>query len=210
VPASARRYGALAAGFVDALALRDVVVLGNSIGGGAALLLAAARPQAVRALVLANSAGLDRVGAAARAATRAMAAFFAAGARGARWFPRVFDLYYRLVLPAAPAREQRARIVAAARASAPRLVEAWRSFGRPEADLRAIAAQLHCPVLVAWAERDRVIQLARNRPAIERIPRVRLELFPAGHAAFLECPDAFARTLAAFLDGLPPPRHPAA
>ena len=209
VPATARRYGALAAGFVDALALRDVVVLGNSIGGGAALLLAAARPQAVRALVLANSAGLDRVGAAARAVTRAMAAFFAAGARGARWFPRAFDLYYRLVLPAAPAREQRARIVAAARSSAPRLVEAWRSFGRPEADLRAIAAQLHCPVLVAWAERDRVIQLARNRPGIERIPGVRLELFPAGHAAFLECPETFARTLAAFLDGLPAPRHPA-
>ncbi|HVH05242.1 MAG TPA: alpha/beta hydrolase, partial [Myxococcota bacterium] len=118
--------------------------------------------------------------------------------------------YYRLVLPGPTARAHRERIVAAGRASAPRLVEAWRSFGRADADLRALAAQLRCPVLVAWAERDRVIQLARNRPAIERIPGARLELFPAGHAAFLECPDAFARTLAAFLDALTAPRHPAA
>ena len=209
-PASAGRYGALLAGFADALALEDAVVLGNSIGGGAALLLAAHRPRAVRALVLANSAGLDRADRLAGFATRAMAAFFAAGARGARWFPRAYAAYYRLILPSAPARAQRARIVAAARASAPRLLEAWRSFGRPEADLRAVAAQLRCPVLVAFAERDRVIQLSRNLPAVDRIPSVRLELFPAGHSAFLECPEAFDRALHAFLDGLPPPRHPAA
>jgi pimeloyl-ACP methyl ester carboxylesterase len=209
-PASTARYGELLAGFVDALALRDVVVLGNSIGGGAALVLAAARPDAVRALVLANSAGLDRVDRLARVVTRAMAAFFAAGARGARWFPRAYAAYYRLVLRGAPAHAQRERIAAAGRASAVRLVEAWRSFGRPEADLRALAARLRCPVLVAWGEQDLVIQLSRNRPAIARIPNARLELFPAAHAAFLECPDAFDRALHAFLDGLPAPRHLAA
>jgi 4,5:9,10-diseco-3-hydroxy-5,9,17-trioxoandrosta-1(10),2-diene-4-oate hydrolase len=210
VPPSAARYGALVAGFADALALEDAVVIGNSVGGGAALHLAALRPARVRALVLANSAGLDRVGLDTRLATRAMAAFFAAGARGARWYPRAFAAYYRLVLRAAPAREQRARIVAAARASAPRLAEAWRSFGRADADLRAIAASLPCPVLVAWAEQDRVLSLSRNRPGIAAIPKHRLELFPAAHAAFLECPEAFARSLERFLDGLPPPRHPAA
>lgn len=46
-PASALRYGALLAGFADALGLADVVVLGNSIGGGAALRFAAARPELV-------------------------------------------------------------------------------------------------------------------------------------------------------------------
>ena len=210
VAPSAARYGALAAGLADALALEGAVVVGNSVGGAAALHLAALRPAAVRALVLANSAGLDRVGLDTRLATRAMAAFFAAGARGARWYPRAFAAYYRLVLRAAPAREQRARIVAAARASARPLAEAWRSFGRPEADLRTIAASLPCPVLVAWAEQDRVLSLARNRRGIAAIPQHRLELFPAAHAAFLECPDAFERALGRFLDGLPPPRHLAA
>jgi 4,5:9,10-diseco-3-hydroxy-5,9,17-trioxoandrosta-1(10),2-diene-4-oate hydrolase len=129
-----------------------------------------------------------------------MAAFFAAGARGARWFPRAFALYYRMLLREPPAREQRERIVAACGAMAPRLVEAWRSFGEPAADQRALAPALACPVLVVWAKRDRVLQLRRSLPAIRRIPDVRVELFPGGHAPFLECPDEFCRVLERFLD----------
>ena len=206
-PASGARCASLLAGFVDALGLEELVLLGNSIGGGAAIRFAAARPAAVRGLVLVDSAGLDRVDALARGVTRAMAAFFAAGARGARWFPRAFALYYSFVLPEPAARAQRERIVAASREMAPRLAEAWRSFGEPSADLREAAARLACPVLVCWAKRDRVLQLRRSLPAIRRIPHARLELFAGGHAPFLEDPEAFDRALLRFLDGLPPPRH---
>jgi 4,5:9,10-diseco-3-hydroxy-5,9,17-trioxoandrosta-1(10),2-diene-4-oate hydrolase len=199
-PASAERYAELLEGFVDALGLGELVVLGNSIGGAAAIRFAARRSARTRGLVLVDSAGLDRVDALARAVTRSMAAFFAAGVRGARWFPRAFALYYRVVLPGAPARPQRDRIVAAAPELAPRLVEAWRSFGEPSADLRGVAAGISCSVLVAWAKRDRIIQLRRNRPGIARIPNATLELFDGGHAAFLECPEEFARSLAAFLE----------
>lgn len=206
VPASAARYAEIAERFADALGLRDVVVLGNSIGGAVAIRLAAARPDRVRvrALVLADAGGLDRVDAMTRLVTRAMVRFFAAGARGARWYPRAFARYYGVVLSGAAAAEQRARITAAGSEMAPRLVEAWRSFGEPDADLRGVAASLACPVLVAWARRDRVLQLWRSRPAIRRIPDARLELFEGGHAPFLESPDAFAASLSAFLDGLPP------
>jgi len=203
-PASAARYAEVLEGFVAALGLRDVVLLGNSIGGSAALRFAARHPDQTRALVLVDSAGLDQVDAATRLVTRGMAAFFAAGARGARWFPRAFDLYYRMLLTEEPAREQRARIVAGAVELAPRLVEAWRSFGEPSADVRALAAELACPVLVAWAKRDRILQLRRSLPAIERIPTARLELFRGGHAPFLECPDEFARVLESFLEQLGP------
>jgi len=198
-PASAERYADVLAAFVEALGLRDLVVLGNSIGGAAALRLAALRPDRVRALVLVDSAGLDDVDATARLVTRAMAAFFAAGARGARWFPRAFALYYRMVLTGPPSFAQRARIVDAAVEMAPRLAEAWRSFGEPSADVRALAAGLSCPVLVAWAKRDRVVQLRRSLPAIRHIANLRLETFAGGHSPFLECPDAFAGTLEAFL-----------
>jgi 4,5:9,10-diseco-3-hydroxy-5,9,17-trioxoandrosta-1(10),2-diene-4-oate hydrolase len=198
-PASAERYAALLAGFVETLALPPLVLLGNSIGGAAALAYAAAHPSHVQALVLVDSGGLVPVGTAARLLTSAMARFFAAGARGARWFPRAFALYYRLVLPAAPAHEQRTRIVAAARESAPTLTEAWRSFGTPGADLRPAAAALACPVLVAWAKSDRVIPLALTRAAIERIPGVELVSFPGGHAPFLECPERFVPVLEGFL-----------
>jgi 4,5:9,10-diseco-3-hydroxy-5,9,17-trioxoandrosta-1(10),2-diene-4-oate hydrolase len=199
-PASAARYAELLRGFVDALGLGDVVVLGNSIGGAAAIRFAAERPGQTRGLVLVDSGGLDRVDPLARLFTRAMTAFFAAGARGARWFPWAYRRYYALVLPGRAAREQRERIVACAGEVAPILVEAWRSFGEPAADTRALAASLRCPVFVAWAKQDRVIQLGRNRRAIGAIPGVRFETFPGGHAPFLECPEAFEASLEGFLD----------
>lgn len=173
-PASAAHYADLLAGFVHALRLDEWVVL-------------------------IDPGGLDEVGALARFVTRRMAAFFAAGARGARWFPWAFRRYYGLVLPGPAARAQRERIIAAAPKSAPILVQAWRSIGEPSADSRELAASLSCPVLVAWAKRDRIIQLRRNRPAIARIPHARLELFAGGHSPFLECPDEFERSLEAFL-----------
>ena len=55
---------------------------------------------------------------------------------------------------------------------------------------------------MAWAKRDRVLQLRRSLPAIRRIRDVRVELFRGGHAPFLECPDEFARVLGRFLDEL--------
>lgn len=201
-PASARRYAELLRGFVDALGLKDLVLIGNSIGGAAAIRFAAERPESVRGVVLVDSGGLDRVDALARVFTRGMAAFFAAGARGAWWYPWAFRRYYGLVLPGRDAREQRERIVASASESAAVLADAWRSFGAAEADTRAQAASLRCPVFVAWAKRDRVLQLSRNRAAIDAIPGARLETFPGGHAAFLESPDSFEASLERFLDSL--------
>ena len=87
-PSSAARYAEIAERFADVLGLRDVVLVGNSIGGAVAIRLAAKRPDVVRALVLADAGGLDRVDFMTRTVTRAMARFFAAGVRGARWYPR--------------------------------------------------------------------------------------------------------------------------
>lgn len=201
VPACARRYAELLDGFLDSLGVDRVVLVGNSIGGAASLLSAAARPERVHALVLENPGGLapttDR---AARVVLSAMARFFAAGARGARWFPAAFSAYYRFcVLPGRTARAQRDRITAAAYESAPVLEQAWRSFAAPEADLRAIVPQVTCPVLFAWAKRDQFVSLDRSLPAIERFPSASLERFRATHAAHLEAPDAFETTVERFL-----------
>ncbi len=196
-PAKAARYEALLAGFLDALGLARATLLGNSIGGAAALRLAAHAPGRVRALVLVNPGGLDKGGALARAMPRAMARFFEAGARGARWYPAAFAAYYRLVLPRAP--EQRARIVAAARESAAVLAQAWRGFAEPDADVRQLAERVRCRTLVAWAKGDRINQLSRCRPALRRLPNARLVTFSGGHAPFLEDPDAFAPVLDDFL-----------
>jgi pimeloyl-ACP methyl ester carboxylesterase len=201
-PPTALRYAAILGRFLDALALRDVVLVGNSIGGAAAIAYAARHPERVRGLVVENPGGLDPQDRLAAVVIAAMVRFFAAGARGASWFPAAYGAYYRLVLPARAAAEQRRRVVAAGSELAPLLRDAWRGFGEPGADRRADLRRVACPTLVAWAERDRFVQLRRARPALRALPHATLRRFPAGHAAHLETPDAFAEALERFLGAL--------
>ncbi len=202
VAPSAARYAELLGGWLDALGVERPVLIGNSIGGAAAVRYAAAHPGRVRGLVVENAGGFDGVDRLARAVTGGMARFFAAGSRGAGWFPLAFAAYYRMVLQRRPAAAQRARIVASAYEIAPLLRDAWRSFGEPAADQRELAAQIACPVLVAWAARDRMLPLRRNLPGLGRIPRLELQRFKAGHAAHLETPQAFEAAMARFLSSL--------
>jgi len=203
-PVSAAHYARLLGGVLDALAIGSCVLVGNSIGGAAAIAYAAGHPERVRGLVLENPGGLAPVDdRAARAALAGMARFFAAGARGARWFAPAFALYYRIVLQRGAARDARRRIVARGRELAPVLEQAWRGFASPEADLRPVAPRVHCPVLFAWAVRDRFVALSRSLPAIRTFPNAELRRFAAGHAAHLETPDAFEAALDRFLTALP-------
>jgi pimeloyl-ACP methyl ester carboxylesterase len=79
------------------------------------------------------------------------------------------------------------------------LCAAWQSFARPEADQRAQLEALRVPIWFAWAKRDPVIPYARAKPCIARCPTSEVSLFDAGHAAFLECPDAFAQGFSRFM-----------
>lgn len=197
-PPSAWRYAAILEALLPQVADGPVVVVGCSIGGAAAMELALRRPDLVRGLVLCDPGGLVALDRPTRAAIGAMSAFFAAGARGASWFPWAFSLYYRLVLPGSPARAQRSRIVAAARDTAPVLAEAWASFADSRADLRDRVAAIACPVLFAWARGDRVLPWKGSEAAARTIPDHCVEFFEGGHAAFLEDPDRFAQALRTF------------
>jgi 4,5:9,10-diseco-3-hydroxy-5,9,17-trioxoandrosta-1(10),2-diene-4-oate hydrolase len=200
---SAARYGELLSLALSQLKIERPVLLGNSIGGGAAIVHAASHP--VRGLVLCNSAGLLDVTADVTRACNFMARFFAAGARGAWWFKPAFWAYYTfLVLPSAVARGQRKRIIAAGYETAAVLRDAWLSFGRPTADLRGPAQALDAPVWVAWATGDRVIPLQRCLPTIKAMRNARLSKFGGGHAAFLESPKQFAREFKRFAAVLSP------
>jgi 4,5:9,10-diseco-3-hydroxy-5,9,17-trioxoandrosta-1(10),2-diene-4-oate hydrolase len=198
-PPRAARYATLLEGALDALGIRQAVLVGNSIGAATAIRFAHARPDRVTGLVLANPGGLDVPDRLARGVVGAMVRFFAAGERGAAWFPAAFAAYYRLVLQRSPAAAQRARIVAAGMEIAPVLRAAWEGFGAPDADVRAHVAALTCPVLFAWAVRDAFVQLGRALPSIRRVPHARLVRFPAGHAPQLETPEAFAGEVEGFL-----------
>ena len=198
-PASAARYSAILEELLPQLVAGPAIVIGCSVGGAAALAAAARRPELFRALVLCDTGGLVELDAAARFFITRMTSFFEAGARGARWFPMAFALYYRMVLPGRPARPQRGRIVASAREIAPILAQSWKSFAAPEADLRPLIPRVACPTLFAWAKQDRVIPWSRNKAAAARFRDARVEFFRAGHAAFLEDPDRFAEVFRGFV-----------
>lgn len=203
-PASAKRYAAVLEDLIPILfGKAKPIVIGNSIGGAAALIAALEKPEAVRALVLCNPGGLARLDPLATAVIQLLVRFFEAGALGARWFPWAFGLYYRLVLSGKPAHPQRNRIVAAGPEMAPILVQAWRSFGDADADLSGRVSSLSLPVLFAWAKSDQIVAWSRSKRAVETIPHAKVEFFKGSHAAFLEDPLAFQNTLLAFLGALP-------
>ncbi len=91
-PASAVRYADLLGGLLKELGVRRPILLGNSIGGAAAI-IHASRDE-VAALVLCDPGGLVEVDATVQRFCRAFAGFFRAGARGAWWYRAAFALYY--------------------------------------------------------------------------------------------------------------------
>jgi len=202
-PASAARYARLLEGLVAQLGLERVVILGNSIGGAAAMRFAARHPTAVRALVLANPGGLDPGGLLARLFIGTLVDHFEQGARGEARFEPWFRDYYRDILVTPEAAARREAIVAAGYEHAAVLAQAWRSFATPEANLEALIPGLTMPVLFTWARKDRLVSWDRNRAAVERFPHARVVFFDAGHAPFLETPAAFDAALADFLGALP-------
>ncbi|MBX2802759.1 MAG: alpha/beta fold hydrolase [Myxococcales bacterium] len=199
-PPSAQRYAAVLLDVLDALELRSVVLVGNSVGGAAAIEVASAQPHRVRGLVLVDSGGMDPGGWLARIYIGSVVRRFRRGEEDHASFPRWYERFYDTVLPGSRATERRRAIVAAGPQMAGVLRQAWESFASPQADLRAKLPGLSMPVLVAWAERDRVIRWSRNRRAIRRIPNAEVHRFEGGHSAFLEDPEAFTQTLTAFLD----------
>jgi pimeloyl-ACP methyl ester carboxylesterase len=195
---SAKRYADIALAAMDALGLNKVVLLGNSIGGAAALQIAVRAPERVRALILCNTGGLSALTPFARFVIGRMVAFFRAGEHNKKWYAPAFRFYYgRMVLPRGGA--QRDRIVAAGYEIAGVLRAAWEEFARPEADTRALAPKIKCPVWLAWAKSDQIIAWSRVKQAAATFPNHRVTMFRGGHSAFIEDSENFVNGFRAFM-----------
>lgn len=195
------RYAVHLEAFVHALGLERFILLGNSVGGGAAIRFAARHSDKVRALIVINSAGLfARVPIVPWFIRLLSRYFFGAGVRRRRWYPRAFAAYYRRMLRGDAAAEQRQRIIDSAYEQAPLLAAAWHQFAEPSADVRHLAERVRCPVLVVWATLDPANHLWVNRPGIARFRDMQLITFRAGHSPFLEMPDEFVPAMHTFLD----------
>lgn len=183
--------------FVERLDLPAAVLIGNSVGGYAAARLALDAPTRVRSLVLVSPGGFTPH----TAFTRAFCRFKGtesvtrlSNAALARYYLRRRTPLVHAILARAATTQRSAEAVAVNAAI-------WRSFTAPEHDLRARAAAIKVPVLLAFGRHDPVIPATRDgRAAARSLPAAEFALFDTGHMPFAEDPETFMKTVLPFLD----------
>ncbi len=195
-PETAVGFGGLLVGLLDRLGGRHVL-LGNSVGGFAALYAAAHRPDLVAGLILVSPGGFTPRWFATILACRLIGSA-AVAPRAYRLLPR---LYLRGRNPGVTAAITRAEEASRSPQQVQVFARLWRSFADPSHDSRPLAAAVRCPTLLVWGTRDPVLPWpVDGRRARAALPAAEVLTFPgAGHQPFLERPDEFLDRTAPFL-----------
>jgi pyruvate dehydrogenase E2 component (dihydrolipoyllysine-residue acetyltransferase) len=185
---------------IEKLDLAPAILIGHSLGGGAALDLALARPKLVRGLVLVDSVGLgaevsgdllDRIEAEpSREEARKLLELFYANKRLV--LDRgIDDMYAGRIAPGADA---------AVKAAASTV------FSREGQTIRydERLGELTQPILIVWGEQDAVIPAAHGVAAARAVPRAWFELLEdVGHVPQIEASQAFSNVVKRWLATLP-------
>jgi pimeloyl-ACP methyl ester carboxylesterase len=164
-------------GWMQAVDLREVYLVGHSMGGYVSMSLAAAYPEKIKRLVLVDSIGipfglpLDRlIPMALRAIRRSVPGL---------WFCIGYDY-----LRAGPAMVRKA------------------SRQIVELDASEVLAAVQVPTLLIWGEDDDLVPCTLGRQLHERMTGARLLVIPgANHFCMYERPREFNQALLAFLQG---------
>ncbi len=165
------------------------VLLGNSVGGFAALRAAAHAPDLVAGLVLVSPGGFTPHWPGSTLVCRVIGSA-AVAPRAYRTLPRV---YLRDRNPGVAAAIGRAQEASRTPGSAAVFASVWRSFADPDHDARPLAAGVRCPVLLAWGTRDPILPWRIDgRRARAALPDAEIITFDgAGHQPFIERPEEF-------------------
>ena len=176
---------------METLNLRDCVVIGASLGGWIAAEMAVKSTERMSHLVLADSVGIKP------------------GDREARDIADIYamtDKQLAEIVYADPAKmipntktmpESELTLMARSRESTGRY--AWTPYMH-NPKLKQRLHRVRIPALVLWGEADRVVKPDYGRSLAAAIPGARFTTISgAGHFPHLEQPDAFARSIAEFL-----------
>jgi pimeloyl-ACP methyl ester carboxylesterase len=198
-PETAIGFGELLVGLLDRLGGRHVL-LGNSVGGFAALCAAAQRPELVAGLVLVSPGGFTPRWFGTTLACRLIGSA-ALAPRAQRLLPR---LYLRDRNPWVTAALERAEEASRSPERTEVFANLWRSFADPGHDSRPLAAAVRCPTLLAWGTRDPVLPwFVDGRRARAALPEAETVVFRgAGHQPYIERPGEFLDRTAPFLTRL--------
>jgi pimeloyl-ACP methyl ester carboxylesterase len=194
-------YAALLPQVLRSLGGGPFVLVGNSVGGFAAIRAAATAPELVRGLVLVDPGGFTPRWPGTTAACR-----FIGSRRFARPMMRLLPRGY-LRRDNEFVTALRARAVEAAEDPARVRVFAslWRSFALPGHDARRDARQIEVPTLLVWGRRDPVLPwLVDGRRARRALPHAEVVTLACGHQAFAEMPDDFLAAVEPFLSQVAP------
>lgn len=190
-----------AAGLIREQAAGPVHFVGLSMGGMTAQALAASQPQLLKSIVIANAANWYDDAAKALWQARVqtvLAQGVAAIADGAmqRWFTPEFraDLAGGGAQRVAALRHQLEQTDAAAYAASCEAVSAI--------DFRASNRRIECPALVIAGTRDEATPVAMSQAIADSIPGAQLRTLEAAHLSAVEQPEAFARLMESFFDGV--------
>lgn len=173
------------------------VLIGNSVGGFAALRAAASRPDLVRALVLVNPGGFTP-----RWPTTFMACRLFGSERVAPVAMRVLPRLYLRRRTSAVDSIRASAVTASRDARKVRtFARIWRSFTERGHDARNDARRLRVPVLLIWGTRDPILPWwVDGRRARRALGEPQVVTLPCGHQAFAELPERFIDEVHAFLD----------
>ncbi len=194
--AGAALFASVLEDFTKALALGPAAFIGNSVGGFAAARLAITHPERVARLVLVNSGGFIPMNLLTRAFCTLM---------GTPALTRVLmPPFIRLTMSPATDDDREVARRAAARARTADGMRTgaalWRSFGRPEHDLRPRAAQLRAPTLIVWGTKDIGLPPRAGRATHAAIAGSRLEVLDTGHMPFSSDPRVFLSLVMPFIE----------
>jgi len=180
--------------FIAAMGLSKVLVAGCSLGGNAAARLAIHQPDKVAGLILIAPGGFTPHDPISAGFCRLQGSTLAlAPQMWARQYLSVQNAFTHAMLQRAggpqslPHRRQLNRAI-------------WRSFARPEHDLRRDAGNIQCPVLMLFGQHDPAISHKKDGLVAQQcIPHGVKKVLPCGHMAHAEMPEAFLETVMPFL-----------